>query len=73
LSTVSCPAVSRCTAGGGYENTANQAVGLLLFWSGKSWKAVQAPASAYMINGISCPTLTRCVAVSSGPVALKGP
>jgi uncharacterized protein YjbI with pentapeptide repeats len=73
LNTVSCPAVSRCTAGGGYENTASQAVGLLLFWSGKSWKADPAPAGVYMISGMSCPTLTRCVAVSSGPVALKGP
>ena len=73
LNTVSCPSASRCTAGGGYQNTASQAVGLLLFWSGTSWKAVPAPAGAYMLNAMSCPTLTRCIAVSSGPVALKGP
>jgi len=73
LTTVSCPAVSRCTAGGGYENTASQSVGLLLFWSGTTWKAAPAPPRAYMLTSISCPTLTRCVAVSDGPVALKGP
>jgi uncharacterized protein YjbI with pentapeptide repeats len=73
VNTVSCPATSRCTAGGGYVNTASQSVGLLLFWSGKAWKAVPAPAGAYMLHGMSCPTLTRCVAVSSGPVALTGP
>ena len=60
-------------AGRHHAKTASQAVGLLLFWSGKSWKADPAPAGAYMISGISCPTLTRCVAVSSGGVALKGP
>jgi uncharacterized protein YjbI with pentapeptide repeats len=76
LNAVSCPTTSQCTVGGGYINTASQPVGLLLFWSGKAWKAVPAPAKAYMLHGISCPTLTRCVAVSGGighPVALTGP
>jgi len=73
LNAISCPASSRCTVGGGYINTASQQVGLLLFWSGTAWKAVPAPPSAHMLYGISCPTLTRCVAVSSGPVALLGP
>lgn len=76
LSAVSCPAISDCTGGGGYSNTASQNVGLLLFWSGKTWKAVQAPISAGLLHSISCPTVRRCVAVSNGtvhPLALIGP
>ena len=72
LDGVSCPATSHCTAAGGYQNTASQSVGLLLSWSGSTWKAFSAPASAYLLHAISCPTLTRCVAVSNG-VALTGP
>jgi uncharacterized protein YjbI with pentapeptide repeats len=76
LNAVSCPATSDCTVGGGYMNTARQTVGLLLFWSGKTWTAVQAPIGAFTLHGISCPTVTRCVAVSYGslhPLALIGP
>ena len=76
LDSVSCPTASQCTVGGGYENTAAQSVGLLLMWGGQAWKAVPAPRGAYMAEGISCPTTTRCVAVSpgtSGPLALTGP
>jgi uncharacterized protein YjbI with pentapeptide repeats len=76
LDSVSCPTASQCTVGGGYETTAAQPVGLLLLWSGKTWKAAPTPSGAYMVKGISCPTTTRCVAVSpdvAGPVALTGP
>ncbi len=76
LDSVSCPTASQCTVGGGYENTAAQPVGLLLLWSGKTWKAAPTPSGAYMVRGISCPTTTRCVAVSpdvARPVALTGP
>jgi hypothetical protein len=76
LNAVSCSASSKCTVGGGYVNTAGQAVGLLLFWSGKTWKAVQAPTGASTLHGLSCPTASRCVAVSDGtshPLALIGP
>lgn len=73
---MSCPATSHCTAGGGYENAASQQLGLLLTWSGKGWTAAEAPAAAYQLTGISCPSLTKCVAVSPGighPVLLIGP
>jgi hypothetical protein len=76
LNAVSCPTASQCTVGGGYQNTAAQSEGLLLVWSGKTWKAEPTPRGAYMVKGISCPTTTRCVAVSpdvNGPVALTGP
>jgi uncharacterized protein YjbI with pentapeptide repeats len=76
LNAVSCASASRCRVVGGYTNTASQSVGLLLSWSGTSWKAVAAPRSAYMLRAISCPTTARCVAVSNGigqPVGLTGP
>jgi hypothetical protein len=76
LDAVSCPAASRCTAGGGYENAASQPLGLLLTWSGGRWTATHAPAAAYQLTGITCPTLTKCVAVSLGighPVLVVGP
>jgi len=76
LRAVSCPTGSQCTVGGGYENTAAQPEGLMLLWSGGAWKTAPTPPGAYMVNGISCPTTTRCVAVSQntrGPVALTGP
>ena len=57
LDSVSCPTASQCTVGGGYENTAAQPVGLLLLWSGKTWKAAPTPSGAYMVRGISCPTI----------------
>jgi len=76
IAAVSCPAVARCTAAGGYTNSASELVGLLLFWSGKAWRAVPAPAAAHQLTAISCPSLTRCVALSTGngrPQALTGP
>ncbi len=72
LTTVSCPTTSQCTAGGGFTNTALEESGLLLFWSGKAWRAVAAPPSASELLALSCPTVKRCVAV--GPqAALVGP
>ena len=76
VDSVSCPGTSRCIAGGQYENSASQPLGLLLTWSGKNWTAATAPAAAYQITSISCPSLTNCVAVSAGlgrPVLLVGP
>jgi hypothetical protein len=76
LNAISCPSASRCTVGGGYENAASTPLGLLLAWSGSSWKATEAPTIAYNIHGVSCPTLTRCFAISWGigrPVILTGP
>ena len=75
LDAVSCPATSRCVAGGAYETAASQSLGMLLTWSGKTWTAATAPAAAYRVSGISCPSLAKCVAVSPGisrPVVLVG-
>ncbi|HEX9066104.1 MAG TPA: pentapeptide repeat-containing protein [Streptosporangiaceae bacterium] len=76
LGGVSCVTASQCTAAGGFENTALQPEGLLLFWSGKAWKAVQAPAGTVVLHAISCPSTTRCVAVGEGTghaLVLTGP
>jgi uncharacterized protein YjbI with pentapeptide repeats len=76
LNAVSCAAAHDCVVAGGYENTAGQDVGVLLFWSGKTWKAIQAPTGTSTLHAISCPTSSRCVAVGEGashPVALIGP
>ena len=76
LHAVSCPSVTHCTAGGDYENAASQPRGLVLSWGGKRWAATTAPTVAYSLRGLSCPAVTRCVAVSwaiSKPVVLAGP
>jgi hypothetical protein len=73
---VSCASSTHCTASGSYSGASNPALGLLLTWSGKKWTAATAPAIAYDLRGMSCPTTTRCVAVSWGigrPVGLTGP
>jgi len=76
---VSCPVASSCTAGGTYQTGATSH-GLLLTWSGvtNTWTPANAPASAYAVYGMSCPTVTRCVAVSGSTsntngLALTGP
>ena len=76
LNAVSCANSTHCTVGGGYENAASTPLGLLLTWSGTSWKATEAPTIAYNIYGVSCPSVTRCFALSWGigqPVVLTGP
>jgi hypothetical protein len=77
LNAVSCPTTSRCTAVGTYSDTGGQQLGLVLTWSGKTWKAVPAPLGSADLRAISCPTLTRCVALGDSPsnhdVGLVGP
>ena len=34
--------------------------------TGKTWTATEAPASAYNLTGVSCPSTTSCFAVSWG-------
>ncbi len=76
LNTVACPVSSRCVAGGEYENSASQPLGLLLTWSQGSWTAAEAPTAGYDVHAISCPSATRCFALSAGiysQVLLTGP
>jgi hypothetical protein len=76
LNAASCPATSRCTVGGSYESAGSIPSGLLLTWTGTRWAAAEAPAIAYNLRGVSCPSTSRCFAVSWGtgqPVGLTGP
>jgi hypothetical protein len=76
LNAVSCPASSLCTVGGGYENAASTPLGLLLTWSRQRWTASEAPTIAYNLSAVSCPSVSRCFALSAGigrPVLLTGP
>ncbi|HUC23284.1 MAG TPA: hypothetical protein VMA73_11305 [Streptosporangiaceae bacterium] len=73
LNAVSCPASSRCTVGGGYENTASTPLGLVLTWSGENRTASEAPTSASDLYAMSCPSVSRCFAVSGGSAGVGGP
>jgi hypothetical protein len=76
LNAVSCPTRSRCTVGGTYEDASSTPLGLILNRTGKTWTATEAPASAYNLKGVSCPSTARCFAVSWGidqPMGLTGP
>jgi hypothetical protein len=76
LNAVSCPTRSRCTVGGSYEDASSTSFGLILNRTGKTWTATEAPASAYNLTGVSCPSTTSCFAVSWGigqPEGLTGP
>jgi hypothetical protein len=76
LNAVACPASSRCTVGGQYENAASTPLGLLLTWSRQHWTASEAPTLTYNVYAMCCPAVSRCYAVGDGigrPVLLTGP
>jgi hypothetical protein len=77
VNAAACPTVSRCTVVGAYVDASSMPAGLILSRAGKSWTATTAPAVAYDLRGVSCPSATRCLAVSQGiggqPEALTGP
>jgi hypothetical protein len=69
---VSCASVNDCVAGGSYTDSSGNTQGLLLIWSGGSWAPAEAPVPSdagsnpwAQVQGVSCPTTTRCVAVGS--------
>jgi hypothetical protein len=75
LNAAACPVSSRCVVGGEYEDAASQPHGLLLTWSHSNWAAAEAPAG-YDVHAISCPTASRCFALSAvggGLELLTGP
>jgi hypothetical protein len=67
LSAVSCSAPSACTAVGYWTpSNSDQAFVLAERWNGATWSVqlLPEPGSSYaMLNGVSCPTATYCVAV----------
>lgn len=72
LSGVSCPSAAHCVAVGNYDDDQGGA-GLLLTDSGGSWTAAPAPvpgkagsgAGNGTLSGVSCPSISHCVAVGS--------
>jgi hypothetical protein len=75
LNAASCVTASSCIVGGTYVTASNTSVGLILSRTGATWAATAAPAAAYHLRGLSCPSATSCVALSWGisrPVALTG-
>lgn len=66
---MSCPSSISCTAVGDYSPSSGSEHGLLLRWSGKWWTATRAPVPAsgeiVQLNAVSCPAVTRCIAVGS--------
>ncbi|MGH3190329.1 MAG: hypothetical protein ACRDOL_24280, partial [Streptosporangiaceae bacterium] len=72
LNSVTCPSASSCVAAGTYTDSAGDRQGLLLTGLGTSWTATGAPAPAgaaadpgTLMNWITCPSASSCVAVGS--------
>jgi len=72
LTGVSCASASSCVAVGTYVDKFGADRGLLLTRSGAGWAATQAPLPANAaanphasLNGVSCPSVSSCVAVGS--------
>jgi hypothetical protein len=82
LDGVSCPSASQCVAVGSYEDASGNSHGLILTGNGASWTAAEAsvPANALATGdeagaellGISCPSMSQCVAVGWYEVAADG-
>jgi YD repeat-containing protein len=69
---VSCAAAASCVAVGYYLNSSNVVVPAAQRWSGSSWLVITPPAPAEgaisVLNGVSCPTTTSCMAVGTKQV-----
>jgi hypothetical protein len=67
LLAISCAAADRCVAAGGYWLGDAHEVPLAETWNGKSWTAATPPVPAgsteSVLNGVSCPSAARCMAV----------
>jgi len=68
LNKVSCPAARFCMAVGGTEAVSGAGTALIDVWNGKAWsllKPAKLPAGVTdaSLNGVSCASATRCVAV----------
>ena len=66
LAGVSCPSPSQCVAVGAVTRRTGVVVPMTQEWAGGRWRLLPiTPASPYFsdLNGISCPVVSRCVAV----------
>jgi hypothetical protein len=69
LSAVSCVSLTACTAVGQYTDAAGQHQTLAVAWNGTEWSIQNAPnptgASDSQLNGVSCSSVSACIAVGS--------
>jgi hypothetical protein len=67
LSGVSCSSANACTAVGTYYTSAGVSTGFAARWNGSAWalQQIAAPQGSVgtSLQGVSCPTANRCVAV----------
>jgi hypothetical protein len=76
LNAAACPVSTRCVVGGEFEDAASQPHALLLTWWQNKWTAAEAPGAGYGVHAVSCPSKTRCFALSflvDGLELLTGP
>ena len=76
LSAVSCVSLTACTAVGQYTDAAGRHQTLAVAWNGTAWSIQNTPnpigASDSQLNGVSCSSVSACLAVGSsdyGPLA----
>ncbi|MDQ1448378.1 MAG: hypothetical protein QOC79_1349, partial [Actinomycetota bacterium] len=66
---VSCPSAASCYAVGDYYDGGPQFKTLVQHWNGGGWSVMPSPnpssTNASQLNGVSCPTTTRCFAVGN--------
>ena len=80
LAEVSCPSVRACTAVGSFTDTPGVGEPLAERWTSRGWAIQPTPSPATAADplnaglaGVSCPSLTRCVAVGSAtPLSGEG-
>jgi hypothetical protein len=66
FASVSCPTTADCEAVGGYSNEDLDAGGLLIEkWNGKSWAIQATNTSGGGLEGVSCVSVSYCIAVGS--------
>jgi hypothetical protein len=72
LTDVTCIAARNCWAAGYFGKSGSGTLNLVLHWNGTKWKRVRVPEAGGAskqadneLNGIRCPTTSRCLAVGS--------
>lgn len=73
MKSVACTSATACFAVGGYRNSGNQAVPLLVRWDGTEWSIVDIPdtsGSRDGLNAVACSASNACTAVG-GTLVLR--
>ena len=69
LTSISCPTISTCLAGGGHGGSGNASFLIATYDSGATWVSLEAPG-VYDVTGLACPSALICYAAMSGPGAV---